>query len=355
MRKVGRFGAMEVEKLTVEKRNRLNEMRATSMSLQELRFIAIYLSKINPRDLTTRVVRFSMADFKAIMEIETRVNIDYIQKVTDSLLSKVINVPDERGGYAGFQIFQKCRVTRDDDDQWYIEIDAHDDALSLMFDFKRNYLTYPLSNILRLKSSNQIRMYEVLKQHEKIGFRILSVCKLRDLLGINKDEYTRFNDFKKWVLDSCQVALEKNTDISYVYESHGKKGRGGKILELKFKISKNKNRISPVSLDAFLEFKKQDFIELKLDEVDENGIVVATGMHWKYEERITFLMGACNEEFTREQVVVLFDIMPDDVKIDDNASHDYLQSKYREMDMRKPDISRFGYLKKIIVGDVTAI
>ena len=56
----------------VEKRNILNDMRRKNMSLQELRFLAIYLSKINARDINTRVVRFSLDDFRKIMEIEGR-------------------------------------------------------------------------------------------------------------------------------------------------------------------------------------------------------------------------------------------------------------------------------------------
>ena len=51
----------------VEKRNILNEVRRTSMSLQELRFFSIYLAKINARDIKTRLVRFKLSDFQKIM------------------------------------------------------------------------------------------------------------------------------------------------------------------------------------------------------------------------------------------------------------------------------------------------
>ena len=53
--------------MLIEKRNVLNEIRANSMSLQELRFFSIYLAKINARDVTTRVVRFSLPEFRRIM------------------------------------------------------------------------------------------------------------------------------------------------------------------------------------------------------------------------------------------------------------------------------------------------
>lgn len=166
----------------VKKRNILNEIRANSMTLQELRFFSIYLSKINPYDINTRSVRFPLSDFQAIMEFG-KINIDYIKNVTNSLLSKIVNVPTERGGYTAFQLFKDCKVDMNDNNEWYIEIDAHDKALPLMFEFKDRYFSYQLWNALRLKSPNQLRMYEILKQYEKIGERIISVEELRELLG----------------------------------------------------------------------------------------------------------------------------------------------------------------------------
>ena len=74
-----------------------------------------------------------------------------MKTVTNGLLSKVVNVPNERGGYNGFQLFKDCTVDIDDKAEWYIEIDAHDKALPLMFEFKDKYFSYQLWNALRLK------------------------------------------------------------------------------------------------------------------------------------------------------------------------------------------------------------
>ena len=99
---------------TIEKRNVLNEIRSNSMSLQELRFFSIYLSKINSRDLSTRVVRFSLIDFQRIMEFGSHMKISYLKQVTNSLLCKVVNIPTEHGGYEGFQLFNRCKVDMDE-------------------------------------------------------------------------------------------------------------------------------------------------------------------------------------------------------------------------------------------------
>ena len=119
----------------IEKKNVLNELRSNNMTLQELRFFSIYLSKINARDKSTRVVRFPLSDFQRIMELG-RMNIKHIKQTTDSLLMNVVHLPDERGGYTSFQLFKECAVSQDDYGEWYVEIDSHDKALPLMFDFK---------------------------------------------------------------------------------------------------------------------------------------------------------------------------------------------------------------------------
>jgi plasmid replication initiation protein len=168
-----------------------------------------------------------------------RIDIQYIQNVTDSLLKKIICIPDGNGGQISFQLFKRCRISIDDNGERYVEIDAHDESLPLMFDFKYKYFNYHIWNAIRLKSTNQIRMYEILKQYPGIRYRILSVEDLKRMLGIEKDEYPRFGDFKNCVINVCQRALEENTDIKFTYEPHGKKGPGGKILALKFIIQQN--------------------------------------------------------------------------------------------------------------------
>jgi len=326
----------------VKKRNVLNEIRANGMTLQELRFFSIYLSKINSNDVNTRVVRFSIADFGAIMELGSRIKLDYIKSVTNSLLSKVVNVPNERGGYAGFQLFKKCNVDMDANAEWYVEIDAHDEALPLMFEFKNKYFSYHLWNALRLKSSNQLRMYEILKQYEAIGSRVLSVEELKELLGIDKSEYSLFNNFKKWVLDACQDALEESTDIKFTYEPYGKKGKGGKILFLKFIIQKNDDYIDQLTLDQFID-QNQDAEKTEVS---------------PYDEKMIFLSDACNDEFSIKEIIVLHDLMVEHLPYETVRNHtkcyDYLIRKYKYMNMRneKTEISnRFAYIKSIIGKD----
>lgn len=240
-------------KFKVVKRNILNEIRSNNMTLQELRLFSIYLSKINPKDISTRNVRFPLDDFCRIMELGKDVNIPHFRMTIRRILQQIVEVPNEKGsGYTAFQLFKQAEVEKDEYGEWYVEFDAHDKALPLMFDFKRDFFQYQLWNALRLRSANQIRMYEILKQYEKIGKREVSVTELRELLGIGKEEYAdRWNNFKTRVLDSCQQALKQYTDICYTYE-RGKAGRGGKWLTIVFHIFKNEDNDGQTVIDEFL-------------------------------------------------------------------------------------------------------
>ena len=245
----------------VEKRNLLNEMKTNHMTLQEVRFFTIYLSKINAREINSRYVRFPLEDFQSIMELG-RLTIPNLQDTTDRLLSKIINIRTEKGGYVGFQLFSKCKVDEDENEEWFIEINAHDDALPLMFDFKKEYFTYELWNALKLNSPNQIRMYELLKQYEKTGERTISLKDLKDFIGIKEDQYPRFGDFKIRVLKKAQEALKENTNIYFEYELIKK---GAKVTAIKFLISKNEDYTDQICLEEFIEMKKQENEETEIE------------------------------------------------------------------------------------------
>ena len=327
----------------IEKRNVLNELRSNNMTLQELRFFSIYLSKINARDKSTRVVRFPLDDFRRIMGLGSDINITHFKYTVRHILQQIVEVPNEKGtGYTAFQLFKRAKLEKDEQDEWYVEFDAHDDALPLMFDFKNKYFKYELWNALRLKSSNQVRMYEILKQYERLGKRELTVMELRELLGIGKNEYsgrTGWSDFKKKVLDSCQQALKETTDI----------GKGGKWLSILFHIKKNENYIDQLTLEEFIEMQPEPGI---IDVSAENTEI-------DYGGELANLLGAaaCDDEFSPEQIRVLQDLVIRAVPNGDDIDRcDYLIHQIHKMNAydkdRKTVKNRFNYLRRMVEKDL---
>jgi len=241
---------MPIKKLyLIEKRNILNEMK-TAMKLQELRFLCIYLARIDARRRDeTRVVKFPMNEFARILEIKDP-TIPYFKKTTNALLQKIIHVPHEKYeiGWRAFQLFKECQVYQEDG-EWVVEIDAHDRALPLMFEFKDNYISYNLGNVLNLKSANHIRMYEILKQWQGNKVKVFSLAELKEKLGMeNSNE--RWSNFTR-VLESSKQALKEHTDITFTYRPI-KKGKAGKVVSVQFVISANENFSNKLGLDEFV-------------------------------------------------------------------------------------------------------
>jgi hypothetical protein len=323
--------------------------------LQEVRFFTIYLAKINARDVSTRAVRFPIYDFQKIMEM-SKLNITQLQHTVDRLLRQIVSVPLESGGFKKFQLFKKCSFDKDEREEWYVEIDAHDEALPLMFDFKDKYFTYKLWNIFRLKSTNHIRMYELLKQYENLGERTIDLNYLKEMLGLKKTDYPRYDNFKMRILNGCQEALDAYTDIKFNYEPIRKRGRGRQVQAIKFIIAKNENYADPLLLDDFI-----DMSAVQDEEIDES--IVAVIYEYK-NERLAFLAEACNNEFSEAEMQIINDILVAMFPYGDSPHfangnkpayevdlYNELKLRYDELNLqgeRRKITSRFGYLKKML-------
>lgn len=284
------------ETAIVQKRNILNELRTTLHSTQELRLFSIYLSKINPYDTNTRVVRFPLTDFQRIMNFG-KLNIAQLKASANSVLKSQVFLPKDNGGFKGVNLFETFEVDQDSAGNWYVEINATNAALPLMFDFKDRYFKYELWNALRLKAPSQIRMYEILKQYEYIGKREIEVKELQELLGVN---YTRWDRFKAKVLDSCQQALKDTTDICFTYE-RGKTGTGGKWLTIIFHISKNTDYVDQLTLFEFIGEGGGATAEPPEQQLEF--------CNTKADDNTAFYSGACDDEFTVTEIESLIAII----------------------------------------------
>ncbi len=299
----------------VERSNELNKLVPKGWNLNEVRFLAIYQAKINARNPESRVVTFPLETFCEIMEIK-RLNITQMKETVRSLLSKPVFLPNDKNGFIGIPLFVECEVLQDDKtNEWFVKIECHQKALPYMFEMKKNYFTYELWNALSLSSVNQIRMYEILKQYEKIGSRIIEVEKLKSLLGIEKNQYDSFKNFRVRVLESCQKALEQHTDIKYTFEPIR---RGRKIHALKFIITKNKNFKDDLRLKEFI--KPEDLEDIKDIPVESVEKPVNNSLESLYYR--------CNEAYNMGQLEMLYNYVENSgAKLNVNTEN-YIYSVY---------------------------
>ena len=231
---------------TVKKSNILNELRNANASLVEYRLFCVYLAHLSLKS-KDNVVTFSLADYARIAGLDRPRYID-LKAQAHNMVGLTAGMPNEDGGFSVYSLFSEFKLFREDE-QWLVSLECNPKIAPQIREQKGRYLRYKLYNTIYLKSFNQQRIYELLKQYEPIGVRLISLEDLRAFLGIGEGEYSVWGDFSQKVLKVAQKALRENTDICFEYEPV-KKGRP--VVAVKFTIFKNHEFVDLMEMDKFL-------------------------------------------------------------------------------------------------------
>jgi hypothetical protein len=182
-------------KLVVSKSHQLNAMKQGYTTLREQRIFATYIARINPLKPETRTVNFTLREFGELCDIKEEsvrgMNLSVYEAIAYKLLDGKVHLPTETG-FKAFVLFEQCEVVIDKETgEPTFKLTATQTALPFFFDLQR-YFSYELETLLRLKSANQIRLYEILKQRvwqcKRGGDFEIKLEELRALLFIEPKE-----------------------------------------------------------------------------------------------------------------------------------------------------------------------
>ncbi len=124
--------------------------------------------------------------------------------------------------------------------QGVIKVNIHPDLKPFLLNLKERFIKYSLKYALSMSSAYAIRIYELLVEYKKLGFRIFELSQLHDLLKVPKSLKKRFPDFKRKVLLIAKEEINEHTDLLVDFEEI-KEGR--KVVKIKFIIKdKNENK-----------------------------------------------------------------------------------------------------------------
>ena len=137
-----------------------------------------------------------------------------------------------------------------------------------LLEAQKKFLKYKLENILNLRSSYSIRMYEILKDWLELNKRygnkaekIISLKEFREILEIPKSyQYGNSSGIKKRILEKAKKELEQHTDIIFEYEEI-KTGR--KVTHLKFTI-----RLNPAKLEDNIKIEQENYFKSRKNFVE---------------------------------------------------------------------------------------
>lgn len=221
----------------VVKENRLINARY-DLTLQEQRLVLWLISEIKPTDKGFSTFRMNVKEIAAFIGLEGSKNIyERMYSVTRRLLTRVIEIEKENG-----YLFQSNWISSADYSPGYVDISLDPRLLDFLIAVSKNFTKYELKNAISMRSTHAIRMYELLKQYEKIGTRTLTVEQIRTTCGIKDSQYAFVKDLRLYVVD---IAVREINDRSDIFVSWEPVKTGRKITGFVFIIQKNPNAEAP--------------------------------------------------------------------------------------------------------------
>lgn len=201
------------------------------LSLQEQRILLIMASKVQPNDETLKTYRFRAKDFIEIVGNKKGTGFySYLKEIVNGLQTKILTIKEK-----GKQRNYNWVITSIyEENEGYITLQFHPSLKYLFLELKEKFTSYQLENVVRLNSVYSIRIYELLKQYERLRKRELTLEELRHFLAIEPTKYKQYGHFKSKVLAVAQKEINNKTDIRFEFVEL-KTGR--KVTSIEFIIT----------------------------------------------------------------------------------------------------------------------
>ncbi len=180
------------------------------------------------------------------------------------------------------------------EDAKFIDVSFHPGMKPFILSLQSHFTTYDVNNILKLPSSYSIRIYELLKQYQKIGKRKFTVEELKEIIGVIeeidmngkkkfKDNYPKYGNFRQRVLEKAKKDLAKHTDIRFEYDPI-KRGRA--VHEILFYIIDNDPEIPITSKRTVANEVNHDQLLDEIHNEVKEWVSLGTVRNWlkKYPE-----------------------------------------------------------------------
>lgn len=246
----------------VSKSNTLIEANSR-LNLVEQKMLLCLASNIEPNDRDFKTYTFPIKQFHDLLGLSGSTKYTELSKITKELLSKVIEIR------AGEELIQVSWLSSAIYNRNKGTIDMRFDPLlkPFLLELSSKFTSYRLANVVKLKSTYAIRIYELLKQYEDLKERTISLENLRYYLDA-MDVYPNYANFKQRVLKPSQKELNQKTDISFEFEEI-KLGR--KVQKIRFIIRAQKKKDSDiVHFEKKLDkFQQPNTFEQKIKRFEE--------------------------------------------------------------------------------------
>jgi len=227
-----------------------------------IKTLSILIAQIRVEDKDFKEYIININEFKDLTGTTSKNISDYIERMTTELLSKPFKIDE-------YNKLNWVTVAKYKKGENQVKFEIHRDLKPYLIGMKNNFLQYDITNILKLKSTYIIRMYEICKDrlnenkrynNKKTKFNI-EIKKIREIFEIPKSY--KNNDIKRHILDKAVIQFADKTDIKISY-TEVKQGR--KVVSLDIVVQENSRGSSDFlsSERDFISYVRNSFINKTL-------------------------------------------------------------------------------------------
>ena len=199
----------------------------------EIKFILTAIAQIDSiKDEVLKDYEIKVSDLEKKLQAEQ--NETRLKQFAKKLMSKPLEVPTADGWIIA-NWFSDIEYIRG---QAKFKVRFSEKLKPYLLQLKERFISYNLKYILPLTSTYSVRIYQLLKEYEKLRKRYFEVEELMDLLQVPKS-YKLYSKFKQGILKVAEKELLEHTDIYFTIEEE-KAGR--KVSRLIFRIYKNTHK-----------------------------------------------------------------------------------------------------------------
>ena len=251
---------MENTKNNIVKKSNVLISSHCKLGINEQKILYKIISCIHINDKDFKDYEIKVTDIVKFLDEKSQNYYTEIKKYTKNLVKALLVFEED-----GKEIQTHWVSLAEYKDSNTILFNFHPRLKPYLIDLRSHFTRFGLENIRKFRSKYSPKVYEMMKQFENTGYRIITVKELRKILSL-ENKYKKYNDFKKNILLIPQQEVNK-TDIRFEFNEI----KEGKVIDrIHFFIEKvqeiKKNQT--VNFGSEGELPEQKSIDLSNNKID---------------------------------------------------------------------------------------
>ncbi len=157
---------------------------------------------------------FSVGELAAFLGVDKGSAYRECKKTTENLLKRVLSI-EEADGLLQTNWVSSAKYI---DGTGMVNLTFDPSLKPYLLQLKSNFTSCRLEMLLSFKSQYTVRVYTLLKQYQRLKEREVGLDELRTVLGVGKDQYQLYGDFRRYILQATQKELTEKADLYFDFE-----------------------------------------------------------------------------------------------------------------------------------------